>query len=87
MALCLAYEQPYPSPSRRFAAGPSPSPAPPPTLRVGEHRGAPAILRGLGAPPRPTAMRPPRFSWRDAVFTLILAALAAASVLLLPENP
>ncbi|MET7403319.1 energy-coupling factor transporter transmembrane component T [Dactylosporangium sp. NPDC005572] len=54
------------------------------SLRVGEDLAASAMLRGLGSPHRPTSMTPPRFGGRDATFALVVAALAAGSVLLSP---
>lgn len=56
------------------------------TLRVGEDLSASAILRGLGSPHRPTSMHPPRLMWSDALFALLMAALAVASFVIFPET-
>ncbi|WP_223167177.1 energy-coupling factor transporter transmembrane component T [Nonomuraea sp. SYSU D8015] len=51
------------------------------TLRVAEDLSASALLRGLGAATRPTTMRPPRFGAADAAAVLVVAVLAAVTLL------
>lgn len=52
------------------------------SLRASEDLSASAILRGLGSRRRPVSLVPPRFGWPDVVLLLVVAALAAASLLL-----
>lgn len=52
------------------------------SLRASEDLSASAILRGLGSRRRPVSLEPPRFGRIDLALLLVVAALAAASLLL-----
>ncbi|MEU6755474.1 energy-coupling factor transporter transmembrane component T [Streptomyces sp. NPDC046685] len=51
------------------------------SLRAAEDLSASALLRGLGSQPNPTSMHPPRFGPADAVAVVVVAMLAAATLL------
>jgi energy-coupling factor transport system permease protein len=48
--------------------------------RIADDLASSVLVRGLGQGARPTALNPIRFTWRDAIAAVVLAALAAAGI-------